>query len=226
MAQGFAAFKAALERQGLTVIEANPIAELPAPVAAHADMLLHSLGGGKLIAASGAQPLIEQLCGFGYTVIAQDGIAPEYPKDAALNCFALGGRLYCNPKAASRTLLAHYKAIGTEIVPVKQGYAKCSACIVDERSIITADPSIAKAAGSNGLDVLKIRSGYISLPGLDYGFIGGAAGLIAKGKLALFGSLDTHPDSGAIRQFCMARGVDIIELADSPLIDIGGIVCL
>jgi hypothetical protein len=159
-------------------------------------------------------------------VLEQHGIAPAYPKDAALNCFALGGKLYCNPKAVSRALLEHYVAMGFVIAPVKQGYAKCSTCVVDERSIITADLSIARAAKSNGLDVLVIKSGHIALPGLDCGFIGGAAGLIEKGKLAVFGSLKTHPDGETIRRFCKARGVETIELADSPLIDIGGIVCL
>jgi hypothetical protein len=210
----------------LVVIEIEPIAELPAPVAAHADMVLHDAGGGRLIAASGAKTLIRRLRGLGYTVLEQQGIAPEYPKDAALNCFALGGRLYCNPKAVSNALLEHYSAVGIEVAPVKQGYAKCSTCIVDGRSIITADASIAKAAKSNGIGVLEIRSGFIRLPGLDYGFIGGAAGLIEKGKLAVCGSLEAHPDGDAIRQFCKARGVEILELADSPLIDIGGIVCL
>lgn len=226
IAQGFTVFKAALECLGFTVIEAAPVAELTASVAAHADMQLHNLGDGKLLVASGAGALIESLRNLGLIVLEQRGIAPEYPKDVALNCFALGGKLYCNPKAVSRILIERYSAKHVEISPVKQGYAKCSTCIVNENSIITADASIAQAAQSDKLAVLRIRSGHILLQGLNYGFIGGATGLIGGNRLAVCGSLKMHPDGGLIKGFCEARGVEIIELADSPIIDIGGIICL
>jgi hypothetical protein len=111
-------------------------------------------------------------------------------------------------------------------VPVKQGYTKCSTCVVGENAIITADASIANAALANSVETLLIRSGHIALPGFDYGFIGGAAGLIDNSLLAVCGKLASHPDSGAIRAFCTARCVNIVELADRPLIDIGGIVTL
>ena len=46
--------------------------------------------------------------------------------------------------------------MGYEIINVKQGYAKCSICVVSDNAIITADKGIAKAAIQNRIDVLEI----------------------------------------------------------------------
>ncbi len=226
MAQGFPEYRSALEELGLTVLEASPLDELPAPAAAHADMQLHDLGGGKVIVARGAHKLKKHLKKLGYTVLEENGVAPFYPKDAALNCFVLDGALYCNPKSVSASIVEHYCSTGREVVPVKQGYTKCSTCIVSEHALITADHSIAKAAGARGVDTLVISSGHILLPGYDCGFIGGAAGLLDEKRLALCGSLDYHPDGSSIRRFCKYHGVRIVELADTELTDIGGIITL
>ncbi len=224
--KGFTEIKAALERIGCTVLEAAPVPELSGPVAAHADMQLHSFGGGEVIAASGAHELIECLRELGFTVYEQDGIKPVYPRDAALNCFVLGGGLFCNPKSVSGLIVEHYCSTGREVVPVKQGYTKCSACIVSDNALITSDLSIVNAAKARGVDVLVIKSGHILLPGHEYGFIGGASGQIGGGRLAFCGKLEYHPDGDKMREFCELHGASVVELTNSALTDIGGIVAL
>ena len=57
----------------------------------------------------------------------------------------------------------------------RQGYSRCSVCVVSDNAIITADEGICRSAEAHGVDVLKIRPGYIDPPGFDYGFIGGQA---------------------------------------------------
>lgn len=59
---------------------------------------------------------------------------------------------------------------------------------------------------------------------LDYGFIGGATGLIDNNTLAVNGDINSHPDSEQIKLFCHKYNVDIISLKDDKLVDIGTII--
>ena len=84
--------------------------------------------------------------------------------------------------------------MGLELIPVKQGYAKCSLCIVSENAVITADEGLAYTLCRAGLDVLKIIPGCIRLPGYGYGFIGGCCGKLDAATMAFAGDPLTHPD--------------------------------
>ena len=72
--------------------------------------------------------------------------------------------------------------------------------------------------------MLKIRPGYIDLPGFDYGFIGGASFKISDTKLAFTGRLDSHPDAELITEFASLHNVDIVYITDKPAFDIGGVI--
>ena len=114
------------------------------------------------------------------------------------------------------------------VYPVGQGYTRCSACVLGENAIITADPSISEAAERAGLDVLRIQPGHISLPGYEYGFIGGCTGLLGPGLLGVCGCLENHPDGGRMLDFAEAHGVRVLTIPtpDGRLWDIVGIVPL
>jgi hypothetical protein len=138
----------------------------------------------------------------------------------------VGKRLICNPRFTDIVLLEHCASEGIEIINVKQGYAKCSVCVVDENSIITADIGIANAAESVGLSVLRISAGYICLPGHECGFIGGCCGKLAPDIMAFCGDLSTHPDHKSIDAFLRERGVFAESLCRGQLTDIGGMIPL
>ena len=74
------------------------------------------------------------------------------------------------------------------------------------------------------MQALKIRDGFIELPGYNYGFIGGACGLISPYKLAFAGDVTRHPDYLAIKTFLHSQKVEAICLHDGNLFDIGGIL--
>ena len=109
---------------------------------------------------------------------------------------------------------------------MRQGYAKCCACVVNEGAMITSDTGIAKAAARHGVDVLRIRPGYIELAGFDTGFIGGTAFRISERALAFTGRLDAHPDRADIEAFLRSRGIEPVYLTDRPAFDIGSAVPL
>lgn len=222
LAAGWRYIRNALEDLGVSTVETGPHPGLPAPLARHADLLLRHLGGSRVLAANGQPALEAELRGRGLAVtVSKALLSRTYPGDVALCGLVLGGRLYCHPEHAAPELLAAYP-----VVPVRQGYARCSVCIVDEGGVITADTGIAEAAERNGVCVLRIRPGHIELPGYGYGLIGGCSGLLAPDLLAFAGDLAQHPDGDRIRFFCRERGVEVLSLGTGPLTDIGGILPL
>lgn len=223
--QGY--IRLALEQWGIHVVAVSAHPDLSPPVAAHPDMVLHHLGGGEMLVAGGMPELEGELASLGFgVVVCDEALSADYPGDVLLNCFALGGSLYCRPRSTARQLIQWHREHGTMIRAVNQGYAKCSTCLVDSHSIITADPAIGQAAEAAGLEVLLITPGHIQLPGYQYGFVGGCCGLLASDVLAFTGELSRHPDGERIRAFCRKKGVEVLCLSREPLLDVGGILPL
>lgn len=146
----------------------------------------------------------------------------KYPRDAQLNACSVGKRFIYSPKVTALEIVNYFTGEkGSVCIPSRQGYAKCSICVIDDNSIITADSGIAKAAETSGLNVLRISAGFIDLPGFKYGFIGGSAFRISAHLIAFTGTLDNHPDKSAVLEFIHARGVEAVFLTDNTIFDIG-----
>jgi len=159
-------------------------------------------------------------------IITQNPASCEYPYDIGLNAAMFGNNLVCNVKYTHSKIIEYADSTEKNIIDVKQGYAKCSVCIVDENSIITSDESIYKKASNNNINVLLIEKGHIDLNGYNYGFIGGCSGLINQNKLAFTGNIKEHPNYKEIKDFCSNRGVGIISLSSQKLYDYGSLLCI
>jgi len=146
-----------------------------------------------------------------------DERSASYPFDCGFNALVIPER---------NVLIGRKKSLATPLkalcsANINQGYAGCSALYAD-KTVITADPSILKAAESLSLPTLHISGNGISLPGYSEGFIGGAGGYIDK-KLFLFGDIQTCDWRDLLTDFCTKRNIKIVQLEDSPLTDRGGI---
>lgn len=209
------------ERFDVLLLPPDPA--LHAPVASHPDMLVFSVGERVVMAREylGAYPSVaDRIAQTGVRLIPSD--APrgaEYPLDVSLNCLVAGKTVFCHRAAAPEAVDAA-EAEGYRVVRVRQGYAACSALSAGG-AVVTADPSVARAAEDAGLAVLRISPGGISLPGYDSGFIGGASGVF-RGTVFFFGDPMTHPDGARIASFLEERGIRSVALSDGPLIDLGG----
>ena len=149
----------------------------------------------------------------------------KYPEDVYLNCAQVGGYLICNEKFTCTDVIQFALNSGIKIVDVKQGYAKCSVCVVSDNAIITEDAGIAETVSKNtDIDVLMIEKGHVGLSGYDYGFFGGCGGLIENNLLAFNGNIENHPDYDKISSFCKKHGVETVSLSDEGLYDIGTII--
>ncbi len=211
----------ALESLGVRALVLPPNGDIAAPVAGHADMSLYYFGGGEALAAKG----IARICD-GMLIISECSArqTSAYPGDVSLNALSLGRLIFDRRDSLAPEIISYAKKKGIEIANVRQGYARCSVCAVDETHIITADASIAAEAEKRGIHTLIISPGYFALPGYDHGFIGGACFKLSSDTLAFTGFIDAHPDAAAISAFLKNCGVKPVFLTDEPCFDIGGAV--
>ena len=213
---------------GISVIKVPDNPCVDERLSGHGDLsVLHRGGKGLILApylkGSGfAASMISR----GFDVSLADIVQrPEYPQDAQLNCCVFGKYIIAAPGVSDERIVNYFtNEQGYQLIACKQGYARCSVCVVDENALITADRGIAAAAERNGIRVLLIRPGYITLDGFPYGFIGGAAFKIAKTVLAFTGTLEQHPDKTAILSFLAERNVEPVYITDYPVFDTGGIL--
>lgn len=216
-----------LSSRGFDIIALPPFPCLPAPVASHPDMLMF-LSHGKLITHEAyysiAKDKLDTVAAHARAkiILSNENVSDKYPYDILFNAAPVGIHIFGRAKHISHHVIDMCNKNGLEFIDVKQGYTKCSTCIVDSNAIITYDSSIAAAAGNQGIDVLKISPGHICLEGYDTGFIGGASGVCGD-TIYFCGNIDSHPDTMKIRRFCAERGKSIVSLSDNELIDVGTI---
>ncbi|MDD4772194.1 MAG: hypothetical protein PHZ09_01125 [Eubacteriales bacterium] len=195
---------------------------LPEPVSSHPDMLIYRLSSGALLTYTEYYNENRAL----FNMIECEVITEErlpgnrYPEDIYLNALRIGDTVIGRTDKLSRHILRDAE----NAIYVRQGYARCSACVVD-RDIITADTRIASAASGLGGRVTLTESGNIALEGYDYGFIGGASCRLKEG-IAFFGDIMTHPSGENIKAAVLSRGFDVIKLDDGILTDLGGLIVI
>lgn len=206
-------------------VAANPA--LDAPVRSHADMLLHHLGGRRLVAARQDAPCTAPLHEQGFIIVpaGRPPVSP-YPGDVSLDALRLSGVLIARLDALDPVIGAWCRENGIRLLHTRQGYAKCSVCIVAENAVVTADTALHALCIRLGLDALLIQPGNIALPGYSHGFIGGCTGLLAPDLLCFAGDPRHHPDYAGIRSFARNHGVYLHALLPGMLRDVGGILPL
>ena len=201
----------------------NPYVDIR--LSGHADLSVLHIGGEKLVLAPFLKGSVfsQKLAEYGARVYYADlEQRAEYPYDSQLNVCLIGDKLICS-KFYEKSNLVNFLTNGYKLkmFSSRQGYVKCSMCVVNENAFITADPSLYRIGSSCGMDVLQIRPGFIKLDGFDYGFIGGAAFKLSEKQIAFTGHLNEHPDKKSILDFLSLHNVDPVYLTDAPAFDIG-----
>lgn len=195
------------------------------PVNTHPDMQIHFVEKNCAIVAPIAFEHYRKILPMRVELIKGElNPGGSYPSDCAYNVAKIGNFIIGNLEYVDKKILDFYTSNSYEFINVKQGYAKCNLCIVDENSAITEDEGLFKALSEKEINVLKIRSSCVDLPAFDHGFIGGASGFIAPKSLAFYGNLKMHPDYFMILNFLKERNVDIINLLSTKITDYGSIL--
>lgn len=153
-----------------------------------------------------------------------DRRSDKYPHDCVMNALVIGNKIFCKTDTASASIKDFATRHGYTVIHTNQGYPSCSV-LAFGNSAITADAGLASVLKNNGVKVTLINQGGISLPPHEYGFIGGASGVVDN-KIYFFGNLDSHPDVKAIREAILSEGYLPVSLSDEELSDFGGIIAL
>ncbi|MBQ3425973.1 MAG: hypothetical protein IJH37_02380 [Clostridia bacterium] len=209
-----------LARLGYEVIPTAKLKNVYDEIQGHADIQLHR-AGEKLICAPEVYGYYKNRLPDTDIVRGSLSVGSEYPSDIPYNACGFGDTVICRAAHTAPEVLIEYR----RVADTRQGYAKCSICVVSETAAITADEGIYKQLLENGFDALKIRPGYVRL-GRMGGFIGGASGLLPGGLVAFCGDLMSHPDGAEIAAFCRANGAEAVSLGNGELFDAGSIIAV
>lgn len=214
-----------LENLGITVYLSCEIPALYDSVKGHTDMSICHIGKNSFVCEPTSYDYyastlkldgINLIKGFAH-------LTSTYPHDIAYNIAQVSAE-----KAFHRVAFTDINIIKNSLcskyINVAQGYSKCNVCVVAENAIMTQDESIYINAQKHGINALKIANGNIFLKGFDYGFIGGATGLISNDILAITGNVENLVDYGKIVDFCAIYGVKVYSLTDKIPVDIGSII--
>lgn len=206
----------------LICLESNPCCDKR--LSGHADLAAVHIGGNRMVCrkfvkGSAAHSIMIEL---GASVdFVDDCISPIYPHEASLNFCIVGSKVILNPKTADAIIV---EKLTNDRACCKQGYTKCSVCVVDDNSIITEDEGVARCAVTAGMNVLKIPYAGIMLDGFDKGFIGGASFKLAPDIMAFTGTLKNEIAKNKIEEFLQERSISAVYLNDAPAIDIGSAI--
>ena len=206
---------------GINVLFGEEIEYKVEAVRCHIDTQIAHIGEDRFVVSPLALDYYKKILPDAKLIAGTSSGKGSYPDDAAYNIASTGKFNIHNFKYTDKILLSK---ITGEKINVSQGYSKCSICIVNENSVITEDEGIATELKRHNIDVLKISVGDVLLPGLNYGFLGGASGKLSKDKLLFSGDIKTHRDYKEIFNFCAMRNVMPISLCEGNLIDIGSII--
>lgn len=216
-----------LQEHGISVIEVPQNLDIAPPLSSHADMSVCHIGGNNLVAVESVYyGLKSQLPCSAKLLKVENYQKAEYPDDICINACIIGDKLLHNLKYTDPVLSNEANILGLKTINVKQGYTKCSVCVLSADRIITSDTGIHETAINCGITSLLIQSGFIKLDGYDTGFIGGACGKISSEKIAFTGRLSVHPDESKILNFVEESGLEAVFLTDDDIFDIGSMLPL
>ena len=168
---------------------------------------------------------IKELSDLGYNIhFSSKDIGFNYPQNIILNAINEEKFFLHNLTHTDKNLLNYIT--DKKLLNVSQGYTKCSTAIISKEAFLTNDIKIKESLESLGADVLLLPHGDIELLPLNYGFIGGACGLIDKNTLAFFGSLDKYIHGDNVKTFLKRHNVTPLYLKQSGLIDRGSLFIL
>lgn len=213
---------------GATIITPPSIGILPSSMQKHADLGIVIISSQKAVCSPESYAYYRNaLSPYGFEIIeGKKSVGMHYPEDCAYNVGIVGKKCFLSKKACDEILYKNLIEEGYEVIEVKQGYAKCSICPIDENSFITGDIAIYKAGKKLGMDVLLISNDNISLPGFSNGFFGGCTGMSSHNELLINGNIDLLPDAKYIKEFLADKNITIKILTKGEVTDIGSIIPL
>lgn len=204
------------------LIESFSVPSLNMPLSTHPDIQIHFLSENMAICSPESYKYYSYVIGKNKIklISGTSVLGNTYPNDIAYNVARIGKYIFCNVKYTEPKILEYYNLSGYSIINTKQGYAKCSLCIASSNTVITEDIGLYNTLSSlTGLKALCVPKGNVLLNGYNYGFIGGASGLI-NDTLVFTGLINND-----IKDFLNENAIKYFEAKNNKLHDFGSIIC-
>lgn len=186
----------------------------------HPDVLVHPLPNGDLVVDRDNLDYYKEIFKDKKIIPSHSSLSAKYPSDIHLNAFAFKNIFIHNLKYTDQVILDYYKKAGYDLVNIKQGYAKCS-CLVTHDFVMTSDGGIYETL-KDLIPIYKIDHGGIKLQNFNYGFIGGATGVLGK-KIFFTGDFSHHSSYEEILKIISNYDYEIEILSDETIEDFGSI---
>ena len=216
----------ALEKYGFNVIFTPKLDHVYTTICGHSDIMVHKLCDDAIVAEPTVADYFKDKMP-GIEVIKGETILKDkYPYDIAYNAARIGNNIVCNKNFTDAKIIEFANKNNINLLNTKQGYSKCSICVVSDEAVITSDKNIQSVLNKNNVDVLMVDDSKIKLKNFDHGFIGGATGLLNENTLAVNGNIELHTNYKEIIAFAKKHGVEVISLNNDEIIDIGTIITL
>lgn len=192
-------------------------------ISSHPDLVISIIDDTLMIDENAHINIYKQLDALSIPyVVGCSRLGTPYPKDIAYNAVITKDFIIHNLDYTDPLLFLHSKYTHKTLIPVKQGYAKCSTVVVSDDAIITSDQGIYQAA-KDFMKILLIQPGHVFLDGYDFGFLGGASASF-EDTVIFHGDLSNHPDFLRIKAFVEAEQKKLLYFKEFPLTDIGSIL--
>ena len=146
-------------------------------------------------------------------------LTSEHPHTTPYNACAVGDTLVHNLQYTDIVITRQFN----KHIHVTQGYTRCNLIALSPHHAITSDRGIEKALKDNGIEVLFVDPKQINLSGHAHGFFPGCCGII-NDNLIVCGSLSQLQEQNEIKEIAHKANLNVIELYDGPLGDIGSIL--
>jgi hypothetical protein len=217
-----------LQNRNIDIIKTCECRETYEAIKYHPDICVCYLGKGNIVVAPNVYNYyVEALKEYNFHIIkGTEYIKSKYPYNIQYNVAILGKYAIHNFQYTEKNILDYINNNKMIRINVRQGYSKCSICIVDENSIITSDEGIYSEVIKHDINCLLIEDGSIDLFDMNYGFIGGCSGLISKDTICFSGDITKHPNYMEINEFLSTRNKKIKCLSNNTLLDLGSIIPL
>lgn len=219
------AFITAIEALGFQVLTVPKHPNLSGSCASHPDLSFCRMAPNTLVYAKNCDHnLIQRLQQYGLTMIpGETALQAEYPYDIPYNGVRIGQYFLHNLRYTDATIKKMWQEEGLTGLSVKQGYTCCSTAVVRDDLVITADAGIANTLEQTGnVTVLLLPPQQkIQLPGMHYGFIGGATGRVDDNTFVIAGHVKYLENGAEIQGFLQNHGVQLINLTDEKPFDLG-----
>lgn len=214
--------KETLEGLGIEVIPTTKHKNISREIMDHADMQLTKVSGDLFVCAPEVYDYYKAYLGE-KLICGEKALKCNYPYDIAYNVARVGKYAFHNTKYTDINVLSSLEKENVKMINVNQGYTKCNMCVAGE-NVITSDDGIYISCIENNVPALKISQGSILLDGYDYGFIGGASGMIGDDTLFFAGDITLHPDFESMQSFLKSAGVKTLYVPGTPLTDVGTVI--